>query len=78
MTRAAADKTIQDTLRSLSHSAEVCAPQGQTLAHLLSPAFFEEVMRAWVFSRITPEEIARRRLEPSRSLAEIVKDLKQP
>src|SRR5262249_235898 len=73
------DQELRARLNGLTENIELCDESGRTLAHVVPPEVYPELLRAWVDSHITPEEIERRRPEPrGRSLVEIWKDLQQP
>jgi hypothetical protein len=72
------DQELRSRLNGLTENIELCDESGKTIAHVVVPEVYRELMHAWVDTHITPEEIERRRQEPrGRTLAEIWKDLQQ-
>ena len=77
MKKVTIDPELRSRLNGLTENIELCDEAGRTLAHLVPPDVYRELLHAWVDAHITPEELERRRQEPrGRPLAEIWKDLR--
>lgn len=78
MTRIVVDEILRTRLNGLDQQVEFCDESGHTMGHFLPDALFREMLFTWAESKISVDELERRRQEKGgRSLDEILKTLAQ-
>ncbi len=76
MSKIVLDTQTQILLNGLKAPVEVCDASGQTLGHFLPQKLYQELMRQFVRSQFTDEQVEQARQQTGgRPLAEIWKDL---
>lgn len=78
MSRVILDHQLRSKLNGVDEQVEFCDESGNIVGRFVPEALYRELLVAWSKSRLSDEELARRRQEPrGRPLAEIWKSLGQ-